>query len=134
MNKVTQSHGFDAPTARTLGLETGRAFVLKEEDAISMVLRQDNLFDLFVLDEFVLTATHSKVTNVAKRIVDPNRTGNLNTYRNWVTQDNGTDIRDFMPEDGVWFNKGQDTSAKTGEVCSSCFITMPLVGGCPTCD
>jgi len=128
------SHGFDVPTARANGLETGRIFVLKEEDAVTMVLRKDDLFDLFVGEDFVLTATPSQVTNVAKRIVDPSRTGNLNTYRNWKTQDNGTDIRDFMPKDGVWWNKGQNASVRTGEVCPSCFVTKPLVGGCPTCD
>ena len=87
---------FNVEVARKNGLETGQEFVLIRDEWISMFVREDNKFDLVVNNEVVFTDTHGKVTNTAKRIANPDHTGNLNTFRSWKTPE-GTRIGDFMP-------------------------------------
>jgi 2',3'-cyclic-nucleotide 2'-phosphodiesterase (5'-nucleotidase family) len=140
--KTTQT--FDPQVARENGLETGQRFVLIRDEWIEMVLREDNMFDLFVNGELTFTSTHGQVTNAAKRIANPDHsaTANLNTFRSWVTPE-GDRIGSFMPNGEAIGSAHQDTHLGgsntptdhvVGELCGSCFIVMPLVGGCPTCD
>ena len=133
---------FTVEVARVNGLETGQEFVLIRDEWISMFLREDNKFDLIVHDEVVFTGTHGRVTNVAKRIANPDHTGNLNTFRSWKTPE-GIRIGDFMPDgDRIQFEKSDATLGGTneaieyssGQVCDRCFIVMPLTNECPFCD
>ena len=111
MNKTGQT--FNVGVARDNGLNTNQEFVLIRDEWISMFLREDNLFNLVVDNEVVFTGTHGKVTNVAKRIVNPEHTGNLNTFRSWKTLD-GVRIGDFMPTGDRFVSEKKDTSLGGG--------------------
>jgi len=111
MSKTGQT--FTVEVARDHGLRTDQKFVLIRDEWIGMVLREDNLFNLVIDDEVVFTGTHGKVTNTAKRIANPDHTGNLNTFRSWKTSD-GVRIGDFMPDGDRFVSEKKDTNLGGG--------------------
>ena len=128
------------------GFKVGDEVVLINDNAITMRFMdiENERVDVLVGGDVVVTDQGlADATNIAKRIADPNykATTTFHTPREWATQEgvrlvnliegntktNGTNVL------GAQGNRTRKTEVKA-QVCGSCFVAMPLVGGCPTCD
>ncbi len=128
---------FNVTEARENGLETGQVFHLTRETDIQIHLNSDNTWTLAVLGEVVETGALGNVTNTAKRTENPDFSTKTNfpPTRAWVTPE-GVRLAEFVGDARRRINNSQDFRQRTvqGEICGSCFVQKPLVGGCPTCD
>ena len=132
-----KTEAFNVTEARENGLETGQVFHLTREMDVQIHLNADNTWTLVVLDEAVETGSLSHLTNQAKRTENPNFSAKtaFPPTRAWVTPE-GVRLAEFVGDSPRRINNSQDFRQKTvqGEICVSCFVQKPLVGGCPTCD
>ena len=91
---------FNVKVARQNGLKTGTEFSVVRNPSVRIVLKSNDLFDLSVDGKVVVSdRTISQVTNMGKRISNPNFSVNTNfvVNRTWV-MDNGVRISHFIPD------------------------------------